>query len=202
MRCILAETSTVFHRHHPELRVLRYPLDVAVLPETPGPMGQVESTSATTCHLLGTGAGSVRRSHAGAGTKTASLSLVGIKNATLSLAEAKDATRNPGGAGTRSTHLSHAGAGTTEATTTKRKGATEAGASRGSSAESPRAEDHLTGPLADLPRHHPVEAEVEAEAEAGDPVPAQNHPVVPPVMPGIASTSTDPTTSVQGALAR
>ncbi|KAK1648669.1 hypothetical protein QYE76_066474 [Lolium multiflorum] len=81
-------------REHPNpipLHVLRYPLDVAVLPETPGPMGQVESTSATTCHRLGTGAGSVRRSHAGAGTKTASLSLVGTKNASLSLAEAKGA---------------------------------------------------------------------------------------------------------------
>ncbi|KAK1663926.1 hypothetical protein QYE76_052085 [Lolium multiflorum] len=122
------------------------------------------------------------------GIKNASLSLVGIKNATLSLAEAKDAIRNQGGAGTRSTHLSHAGAGTTEVTTTKRKGATEAGASRGSHAENLKAEEHLTGPLADLPHHHPVEAEVEAEAEAGDLVPAQNHPVVPPVMPGIAST--------------
>ncbi|KAK1614120.1 hypothetical protein QYE76_019637 [Lolium multiflorum] len=121
------------------------------------------------------------------GTKNASLSLVGIKNATLSLAEAKDAIRNQGGAGTRSTHLSHAGAGTTEVTTTKRKGATEAGASRGSHAENPKAEEHLTGPLADLPHHH-LEAEVEAEAEAGDLVPAQNHPVVPPVMPGTAST--------------
>ncbi|KAK1593727.1 hypothetical protein QYE76_027001 [Lolium multiflorum] len=124
IRCILAETSTVFHHRHPELRVLRYLLDVAVPPETPGPMGQVESTSATTCRLLETGAGSVRRNHAEAGIKTASLSLVGIKNATLSLAEAKDAIRNQGGAGTRSTHLSHAGAGTTEATTTKVKGAT------------------------------------------------------------------------------
>ncbi|KAK1650708.1 hypothetical protein QYE76_068513 [Lolium multiflorum] len=193
----IAKINTVFHHHHPELRVLRYPLDVAVLPETPGPMGQVESTSATVCRHLETGTGSVRWSNAEAGIKTASLSLVGIKNATLSLAEAKDAIRNQGGAGTRSTHLSHAGAGTTEATTTKRKGATEAGASRGSHATSPKAEDHLTGPLADLPHHHQVEAEVEAEAEAGDPVPAQNHPAVPLVMPGIASTSTDPTTSVQ-----
>ncbi|KAK1608271.1 hypothetical protein QYE76_031944 [Lolium multiflorum] len=167
----------------------------------PGPMGQVESTSATVCRHLETGTGSVRWSNAEAGIKTASLSLVGIKNATLSLAEAKDAIRNQGGAGTRSTHLSHAGAGTTEVTTTKRKGATEAGASRGSHAENLKAEEHLTGPLADLPHHHPVEAEVEAEAEAGDLVPAQNHPVVPPVMPGIASTSTDPTTLVQGALA-
>ncbi|KAK1648251.1 hypothetical protein QYE76_066056 [Lolium multiflorum] len=141
-----AETSTVFHHRHPELRVLRYLLDVAVPPETPGPMGQVESTSATTCRLLGTGAGSVRRNHAEAGTKTASLSLVGIKTASLSLAEAKDASRNQGGAGTKSAHLSHAGAGTTEATTTKRKGATEAGASRGSHAASPKAEDHLTPP--------------------------------------------------------
>ncbi|KAK1697021.1 hypothetical protein QYE76_013718 [Lolium multiflorum] len=122
-----------------------------------------------------------------AGTKTANLSLVGVKNATLSLAKAKDVTRNPGGAGTRSTHLSHEGAGTTEATTTKRKGATEAGASRGSHAENLKAEERLTGPLADLPHHHPVEAEAEAEAEAGDPVPAQNRPAVPLVMLGIAS---------------
>lgn len=192
----------MFHRRHHELRVLRYPLDVAVLSETPGPMGQVESTSATTCRLLGTGAGSVRRNHAEAGTKTAIPSLVGIKNATLSLAESKDASRNQGGAGTKSAHLTRAGAGTTEATTTKRKGATEAGASRGSHAENPKAEDHLTSPLANLPRHHPVEVEVEAEAEAGDPVPAQNHPAAVPAMPGSASTSTDPTTSVQGALAR
>ncbi|KAK1650498.1 hypothetical protein QYE76_068303 [Lolium multiflorum] len=34
-----AEISTVFHHRHPELRVLRYLLDVAVPPETPGPMG-------------------------------------------------------------------------------------------------------------------------------------------------------------------
>ncbi|KAK1649017.1 hypothetical protein QYE76_066822 [Lolium multiflorum] len=125
----------------------------SVLPETPGPMGQVESTSATTCRLLGTGAGSVRRSHARAGTKTASLSLVGIKNA----------SRNLEGADTKSAHLSLAGAGMTEAITTKRKGATEAGASRGSSDESPKAEEHPTGPLADPPRHHPGEAEAEAE---------------------------------------
>ncbi|KAK1619736.1 hypothetical protein QYE76_025253 [Lolium multiflorum] len=161
-------------------------------------MGQEESTSATACQHLETGTGSVRWSNAGAGIKTASLSLVGIKtaslslvgtkNATLSLAEAKDAIRNLGGAGMRSTHLSHAGAGTTEATTTKRKGATEAGASRGSHATSPKAEDHPTGPLADLPHHHQVEEEVEAEAEAGDPVPAQSHQAVPLAMPGIAST--------------
>ncbi|KAK1642321.1 hypothetical protein QYE76_060126 [Lolium multiflorum] len=92
-------------------------------------MGQEESTSATACQHLETGTGSVRWNNA-AGIKTASLSLVGTKNATLILAEARHAIRNQGGAGTRSTHLSHAGAGTTEATTTKRKGATEAGASR------------------------------------------------------------------------
>ncbi|KAK1616040.1 hypothetical protein QYE76_021557 [Lolium multiflorum] len=130
----IEKISTVSHRHHPELRVLRYPLDVAVPPETPGLMGQEELTSATACQHLETGTGSVRWSNAEVGIKTASLSLVGIKtaslslvgtkNATLSLAEAKDAIRNQGGAGTRSTHLSHAGAGTTEATTTKRKGAT------------------------------------------------------------------------------
>ncbi|KAK1663356.1 hypothetical protein QYE76_051515 [Lolium multiflorum] len=34
----IAKTSTVFHRHHPELRVLRYPLDVAV-PRKPRPHG-------------------------------------------------------------------------------------------------------------------------------------------------------------------
>ncbi|KAK1697307.1 hypothetical protein QYE76_014004 [Lolium multiflorum] len=44
---------------------LRYPLDVAVLPETPGPMGQAESTSATRCRLLETGTGSVRWSNSG-----------------------------------------------------------------------------------------------------------------------------------------
>ncbi|KAK1695549.1 hypothetical protein QYE76_012246 [Lolium multiflorum] len=114
-------------RDHPNpipLRVLRYLLDVAVPPETPGPMGQVELTSATTCRLLETGAGNVRRNHAEAGTKTATPSLVGIKNATLSLAEAKDAIRNQGGAGTRN-----------------------------------------------LPRHHPVEAEVEAEQRPEIPFP-------------------------------
>ncbi|KAK1595946.1 hypothetical protein QYE76_017399 [Lolium multiflorum] len=114
--------------------------------------------------------GQEQGAYAGARTKTASLSLVGTKNATLSLAEAKDAIRNQGGAGTRSAHLSHAGAGTTEATTTKRKESPKPEPAAGAT---PRveAEDHLTGPLADLPRHHPVEAEVEAEAEAGDPVP-------------------------------
>ncbi|KAK1680767.1 hypothetical protein QYE76_041615 [Lolium multiflorum] len=204
--CILAETSTVFLHHHPELRVRHSPLVAAVQPETLDPMGQVESTSAT-CHRLGTGI--VRWSHAGTGTKTQSLSLVGtktaslslgeVKDASLSLAEVKDASQNLGGAGTKSAPLSLAGAGTTEATTTKRKGATEAGVSRGSSAESPKAEDHLTGPLADPHRRHPVEAE--AEAEAGDPVPAQSHPAAVLATLGSASTSTDPTTLVQGALA-
>jgi hypothetical protein len=89
----------------------------------------------------------------------------------------------------------------TAATTTKRKEATAAGASRGKTAGNLKAEEHLTGPLADLPRHHLVEAEEEAEAEAGDPVPAQNHLVAVPATLGNVSTSTDPTTSVQSALA-
>ncbi|KAK1616546.1 hypothetical protein QYE76_022063 [Lolium multiflorum] len=137
------------HHHHSGFRVLRCRLIDAVLPETPGPMGPVESTSATTCRRQGTGAG----------TKTASLNLAGavMKAANPSLEEA----------GTKSARLSPAGAGTTEATVTKRKVATEAGASRGKNAGNLRAEaKNLTGPLADLPRHHPVEAEVEAEAGA------------------------------------
>ncbi|KAK1628146.1 hypothetical protein QYE76_002461 [Lolium multiflorum] len=83
-------------REHPNpipLRVLRYPLDVAVLPETPGPMGQVESTSATTCHRLGTGAGSVRGATQEPEPRREP-SLVGTKTASLSLAEAKDASLN------------------------------------------------------------------------------------------------------------
>ncbi|KAK1631528.1 hypothetical protein QYE76_005843 [Lolium multiflorum] len=186
MRCTLAGTSTVFHHRHPGLRVLRYLLEVAVPPETPGPMGRginIRDNMPPPRDRAGAYAGTTQ-----AGIKTATPSLVGIKNATLSLAEAKDAIRNQGEAGTKSAHLSHAGAGTTEATTTKVKGATEAGASRGSHVVSPKAEDHLTGPLADLPHHHQVAAEVEAEAEAGDPVPARNHPAVPPATPGIAST--------------
>ncbi|KAK1616817.1 hypothetical protein QYE76_022334 [Lolium multiflorum] len=147
MRCILAEISIVFHHHHPELRVLRYLLDVAVPPETPGLMGQVESISATTCRLLETGAGSKPRTRPG--TK-----------------EERNEEYAP----------SHAEP-EQEATTIKRKGAT--GRQPREHAENPKAEEHLT-PLADLPRHHPVEAEVEAEA----PEIVQNHPVVPSVMPG------------------
>ncbi|KAK1653601.1 hypothetical protein QYE76_071406 [Lolium multiflorum] len=48
-----SRTGSTERRRKP--RVLRYPLDVAVLPETPGPMGQVESTSATVCRRLETG---------------------------------------------------------------------------------------------------------------------------------------------------
>ncbi|KAK1648320.1 hypothetical protein QYE76_066125 [Lolium multiflorum] len=146
------ETNTVFHHHHPELRVLRYPLDVAVLPEFPGPMGQAESTFATRCRLLETGIGSARWSNSEAGTKTASRSLVGVKNATLSLAEAKDATRSPGGAGMRSATRNLAGAGTTRAASATTKAATGAGASTGRTGESMKAEaGGRIGPLADLP---------------------------------------------------
>ncbi|KAK1652752.1 hypothetical protein QYE76_070557 [Lolium multiflorum] len=81
-------------------------------------MGLEESISATTCHLLGTGAGSVRRSHAGAGTKTAS----------PSLAEAKGASLNLGGAGTKSARLSLAG--NDGGDHHQEEGVTEAGASR------------------------------------------------------------------------
>ncbi|KAK1641700.1 hypothetical protein QYE76_059505 [Lolium multiflorum] len=41
----------------------RYPLDAAVLPEFPGPMGQAESAFATRCRLLETGTRSVRWSN-------------------------------------------------------------------------------------------------------------------------------------------
>ncbi|KAK1648021.1 hypothetical protein QYE76_065826 [Lolium multiflorum] len=151
-QCTLAETNTVFHHHHPELRVLRYPLDAAVLPEFPGPMGQAESAFATRCRLLETGTGSVRWSNSEAGTKTASRSLVGVKNATLSLAEAKDATRSPGGAGMRSATRNLAGAGTTRAASATTKAATGAGASTGRTGESMKAEaGGRIGPLADLP---------------------------------------------------
>jgi hypothetical protein len=70
--------------------------------------------------------------------------------------------------------LSLAEAGTREVTAIMEKAATEAGVSSKKDAETKKAEAKgLIGPLADLPPHHPVE-EVEAEVEAGDPVPAQN----------------------------
>ncbi|KAK1632889.1 hypothetical protein QYE76_007204 [Lolium multiflorum] len=161
------------------------------LAETPAPWA-VESTSATTCRRLGTGA------HAGAtqaGTKTASPSLVGTKTASR-LAEAKD-LKEPG---TKSARLRPQSRNDGD-DHHQEEGSHRSRSQPRSSAGSPKAEEHPTGPLADLPRHHPVEAEVEAEAEAGDPVPAQSHPAAVPVTLGNASTSTDPTTSVQSVLA-
>ncbi|KAK1692137.1 hypothetical protein QYE76_008834 [Lolium multiflorum] len=61
-----------------------------------------------------------------------------------------------------------------ETTAITEKVVTEAGVSSKKGAENLKAEaKNPTGPLADLPPHHPVE-EAEAEAEAGDPAPAQN----------------------------
>lgn len=145
-----------------------------------GPM--VESISATTCRLRGTG------------TQSASLSLARVGTTTANL--------RPEGAGMKNTSPSHAEAGTTEATDTKRKVATEVGVSRGKSVRNLKAEaGNLTGPLADLPHHHPME-EVEAEAEAGGPALAQKPLAAARVTHGNVSTSTDPTTLAQSALAR
>ncbi|KAK1630497.1 hypothetical protein QYE76_004812 [Lolium multiflorum] len=129
MQCTLVGTSTeIRHLHLTGTRVPRH-LAAAVQPETPGPMGLVELTSATICRRQGPGR--VRRNHAG--TRT-----------TIMIA-----SRSPGGAGTRNVRQSLTGAGMTEGTITKVKVATEVGASLGKTAGIQKAEaKNLTGPLA------------------------------------------------------
>ncbi|KAK1652093.1 hypothetical protein QYE76_069898 [Lolium multiflorum] len=168
-------------REHPtDTRVLHL-LTAVVQSETPGLMVQVESTSAITCRPRETE--SVRRNPAEAGTT--------IENPSL------------GGVGTRSVTRSLAEAGTTKATRTMVKAAIEAGVSTVKDGETRMAEARgHTGPLAGLPHHHlAVEAEVEAEAAAGDPALAQNPPATARVTRGNASTSTKLITLAQSALA-
>ncbi|KAK1694518.1 hypothetical protein QYE76_011215 [Lolium multiflorum] len=160
VRCTLAETNTVFHHHHPELRVLRYPLDVAVPPETPGPMGQAESTSATRCRLLETGTGSVRWSR----SRNQDREPEPRRNQERDPEPRRSQGRDPEPRRSRNEEYapeprrSRNDGGDHH----QEEGATEAGASRGSHAENLKAEERLTGPLADLPRRHPVEVEAEA----------------------------------------
>jgi hypothetical protein len=83
------------------------------------------------------------------------------------------------------------------------KAFTEAGVTNKKDAETKKAEEKsLIGPLAYLPPHHLVEeVEVEVDAEAGDPVPAQNFPpATVRVTHGNASMSTELNTSAQSAL--
>ena len=113
----------------------------------------------------------------------------------------RSARRSLVGARTRNASLSPDEAGTRETTAITEKVVTEAGVSSKKGAENRRAEaKNPTGPLADLPPHHPVE-EVEAEAEAGDPAPAQNPLAMARVMHGNISMNTDLTTLAQSALA-
>ena len=114
----------------------------------------------------------------------------------------RSARRSLVGAGTKNASLSPDEAGTRETTAITEKVVTEAGVSSKKGAEKRRAEaKNPTGPLADLPPHHPVE-EVEAEAEAGDLAHAQNlPPATARVMHGNVSTSTDLNTLAQNALA-
>ncbi|KAK1698843.1 hypothetical protein QYE76_015540 [Lolium multiflorum] len=174
-------TSTgIPHLRPTDTRVLHL-LAAAVQPETPGLMVQVESTSATTCRRRGTE--SVRRNPAEAGTMIKSPSL--------------------GGVGTRIASRSHAGAGTTAAASTMVKAAIEAGVNTAKDGETRMVEarGHI-GPLAGLPHHHlAVEAEVEAEAAAGDLALAQNPPATARVTHGNASMSTKPITLAQSASA-
>lgn len=101
----------------------------------------------------------------------------------------QSAHRGPVGVRMKSASRNPAGAGTTAATATMAKTATEARASTGKGVENPKAEARgLTCPLADIPPHHLVE-EVEAEAEVGDPVLAQNLPAMAHAMQGNVSTS-------------
>ena len=171
IRCTLAGTSTGTRHLRPGSHILLRLLAAVVPPETPDPMGLVELISATTWYRRGTGTRSARRTLVGAGTKNASLS------------------------------LSPDEAGTMETTAITEKVVTEAGVSSKKGAEKRRAEaKNPTGPLADLPPHHPVE-EVEAEAEAGDPAPAQNPLAMARVMHGNVSMNTDLTTLAQSASA-
>ncbi|KAK1607083.1 hypothetical protein QYE76_030756 [Lolium multiflorum] len=131
-------------------------------------MGQAESTSATRCQLLETGTGSVRWSNSEAGTKTASTSLVGVKNATQ--ASQKPRTR-PGTRRSRSSEYAPEPRGAERRRRPPPRG------KEPPKPEQPREPRELEGgrtsyrPLADLPHHHPVEAEAEARREAGDPFP-------------------------------
>ena len=88
-----------------------------------------------------------------------------------------------------------------EATAIRKKVATEAGVSSVKDVANLKAEAKgPTGPLADLPPHHPVE-EVEAEAVAGDLAPAQKPRAAAHVMPENASMSTKLITLAQSASA-
>ena len=109
--------------------------------------------------------------------------------------------RNLVGAGMKNASRSPAEAGTTEATAIMGKVATEAGVSSVTDVANPKAEAKgPTGPLANLPPRHPAE-EVEAEAEAGDLVPARSLLTTAHATQGNVSTSTDLNTSAQNALA-
>ncbi|KAK1697110.1 hypothetical protein QYE76_013807 [Lolium multiflorum] len=116
-------------------RVLHSP--AVVQPETLGLMGLVESISATTCRLRETGTRS-RRNPTEAGTTIVSLSPEGAGTMIVNL--------SPGGVGTKNASRSPAEAGTTEATITKVKVATEAGA-RERRRESEAEAKNLTAPL-------------------------------------------------------
>jgi hypothetical protein len=88
-----------------------------------------------------------------------------------------------------------------EATAIMGKVATKAGVSSVKGAANPKAEAKgPTGPLVDLPPHHPVE-EVEAEAEARDLAPVQSLPAMAHATQGNVSTSTYLNTLAQNALA-
>jgi hypothetical protein len=106
--------------------------------------------------------------------------------------------RNLVRAGTKNASRSLAEAGTTEATAIIGKAATEAGVSSATGVANPKAEAKgPTGPLANLPPHHPVE---EAEAEAGDLALTQNLPATARVTQRNVSTNIELNTSAQNAL--
>ncbi|KAK1614461.1 hypothetical protein QYE76_019978 [Lolium multiflorum] len=169
-RCTLAETNTVFHHHHPELRVLRYPLDVAVLPETPGPMGQGNQHPRRDASSRDRNERTLEQLEAEPRPRAEPRR---SQERDLSLAEAKDATRNPGGAerGVR-----------TEPRRSRNDGGDHHQEERSHRSRSqprePRRESEggrtSYRPLADLPHRHPVEAEAEAEAEAEIPFPLKS----------------------------
>ena len=105
--------------------------------------------------------------------------------------------RNLVGAGMKNASRSPADTGTTEATAIMGKVATEAGVSSATGVANPKAEAKgHTGPLANLPPHHPVE-----EAEAGDLALARSPPAPAHATQGNVSTSTDLNTLAQNALA-
>ena len=96
----------------------------------------------------------------------------------------------------KSATRSLAEAGTTKATSTMVKAAIEAGVNivKDGEIRMAKARGHI-GPLAGLPHHHlAVEAEVEAEAAAGDLSLAQNPPATARVMRGNVSMNTELTT--------